>query len=102
LLYQPLDGHYVEAPLLSALTRENLGLFRVDPKRKVLTIYNKSGCCIHYQSDVTVSGDNPTIVSSEVESIMYENDTCRVVLERTLPNGKLKTTTRRCTKDEQL
>ena len=101
LLYRPLNGHYVEAPLLSALTRENLGLFQVDPKRKLLTVYNKSGCCVHYQSDLTVSGDFPSVVSSQVESVIYENDTCRVVLERTLPNGKSKTTTRHCTKDEQ-
>jgi hypothetical protein len=102
LLYQPLNGHYVEAPLLSALTRENLGLFQVDAKRKLLTIYNKSGCCIHYKSDVSVGGDVPTVVSSELESIIYEHDTCRVVLERTLTNGKTKTTTRRCKKAEQL
>ncbi len=103
LLYQPLTGHYLEAPKLTALTRENLGLFRVDPKRKRLTIFNKSGCCIHYQSDVAVAGDAPTVVSSQVESIIYdgENATCRVTLERTLPNGKTLTTSRRCNKNEQ-
>ncbi len=101
LLYQPLNGHYVEAPLLSALTRENLGLFRVDPKRKLLTIFNKSGCCIHHQSELTVSGDVPTVTNSQIESIIYENDACRVTLERTLSNGKTRTTTRNCNRSEQ-
>ncbi len=101
LLYQALNGRYVEAPLLSALTRENLGLFEVDPKRRRLTIFNKSGCCLHYQAELTVGGEFPTVVSSQVESIVYDNDTCRVVLARTLENGKTRTTTRRCRESEE-
>ena len=101
LLFQPLTGHYVEAPKLSTLTRENLGLFQVDPKRKRLIIYNKSGCCIHYKTELSVTGEVPTELSGEVESVIYENDTCRVVLERTAQDGKTKTTTRKCNKDEQ-
>jgi hypothetical protein len=100
LLFRPATLHYAEAPALSALTRETMGLFSVDAKRKRLIATSKSGGCIHYQSELAVSGDVPTTLSSEVQSIVFENDQCTVVVERTPEHGKPRTTRRPCSKDE--
>jgi len=100
LLFRPATLHYAEAPALSALTRENLGLFSVDAKRKRLITGSKSGCCIHYQSELAVSDDVPTLVSSKVESIVFGNDRCTVIVERTPEHGKPSTTRRPCSKGE--
>jgi FG-GAP repeat len=100
LLFHAASGHYAEAPRLSALTRENLGLFAVDKQRKRLRTFNKSGCCVHFKSKFAVVHDEPILRGSEVESIVYKDDHCYVILKSTDENGKSRTTGRACTKDE--
>jgi hypothetical protein len=100
LLFHPATGHYAEAPALSALTRENLGLFAVDTQIRRLTTFNKSGCCIHSKNKFAVVRDEPILLGGEVESVIDEADHCYVVLKRTDENGKSRSTRRACTKDE--
>jgi hypothetical protein len=99
LLYQPLNGHYQEAPRLSELTQNYLGLFQVDAKRQLLVASGKSGCCLHFEDDISVAGDEPGVVGSVVESVVFENDRCHVLTERSGTKGK-QVLKRRCTKDE--
>lgn len=100
LLYQPLNGHYQEASLLTQLTRDNLGMFKVDDKQQRLTTFGKSGCCIHYEEDYSVGGDYPESIGSLSESVVLEGDRCYVRVERSGTRGKgsLK---RACRKDER-
>lgn len=99
LLLQPATGRFQEAPALSKLTRENLGMFTVNPQRQLLLVSGKSGCCIHYQQDVSVHGNEPNVVGSEVESVVFEGDSCHVLTQRTGIRGE-HTVQRACTKGE--
>lgn len=75
---------------LSSLTHENLGMFQVDPDRKRLITFNKSGCCYHITQEYIVEPKRGLI---EVKSI--EEDARNSVggdqvevKERNLINGK--------------
>jgi hypothetical protein len=48
---------FVLSPILTDLASSNLGMFRVDKKRKRITIYNKSGCCWHITTEYEVLPD---------------------------------------------
>jgi hypothetical protein len=52
---------------ISELTREGLGFFSVDSKKKHLTVQSKSGCCYHESTEYKVEHDAPIPVSRDIE-----------------------------------
>jgi hypothetical protein len=93
-LYAPSRATFVEAPALGELTHTNLGFFGVDPKRKRLTTFGKSGCCWHVMEEHEVVSGKPIVVARTTEDATGESDV--VITEERLVRGKwLRRTTRR-------
>jgi hypothetical protein len=99
-----LDRHsrrYLEAPALSVLTRDFMGMFVANAKKRRLVASSKSGCCIHWTSEFVVNGRTPVLYSTETLGDSLQDGSCMVSTELYRPNAKTKTTKRRCTRDEQ-
>lgn len=88
-LYQPASKRFVLSDTLTQLGSENLGLFRVDPQRKTLTTFTKSGCCWHQSSIWKVENNQPVLIEEITEGQgsgkMSEKFTRQI---RKLVNGK--------------
>jgi hypothetical protein len=92
-LYQPRTRQFVMADELTDLTHTTLGFFQVDPVRKRITTFAKSGCCYHVTEEYRVVRGAPVMVSRFTEDATGEGD----VLETTegLRGGKWVTSTKR-------
>jgi hypothetical protein len=66
-LYQPRQGKFKLSESLSALTKENLGLFQRDEARKRIATFTKSGCCYHVTQEYEFVGSNPVVVTRYIE-----------------------------------
>ena len=66
-LYQPASKRFVLSDALTQLGSENLGLFGVDPKRKTLITWTKSGCCWHQSSTWKVENNQPVLIEEITE-----------------------------------
>ncbi len=73
-LYDPKEEEYVEAGELSELTRSHMGMFGVDAKRKRLTAFSKSGCCIHWESEFAVKERAPVLLHTVTTT--HDGDKC--------------------------
>ncbi len=91
-LYDAAAAKFVRSTALSALTHESLGFFRVDAKKKHLVTLSKDGCCFHQTSTYAVVRGAPVLVGSIIEDA--RGDEGVVITERTLDQGKWRTTTR--------
>jgi hypothetical protein len=88
-------GRFVRSEPLSQLTRETLGLFRVDAKRHRLVTVAKSGCCWHVTEELEVVGNEPVPVFRLTEDA--RGDEVIETRER-LVNGRWHRATRRTPK----
>ncbi|MBN1611830.1 MAG: hypothetical protein JW940_34685 [Polyangiaceae bacterium] len=70
LLYRAHRGRYELSEPLSALTRENLGLFEVIPARKRIATFAKSGCCYHVTQQYEFVGTKPVMVARHIEDAL--------------------------------
>lgn len=66
-VYLTLNRKFVYNIKLTKLVRNNLGMFDVDRKRKVISLYNKSGCCYHDYKEYKVINNSPVLVLFEKE-----------------------------------
>jgi hypothetical protein len=73
-LYQPRTRQFVLADELTDLTHTTLGFFQVDPARKRLTTFAKSGCCYHVTEEYRVVRGAPVMVSRFTEDATGEDD----------------------------
>jgi hypothetical protein len=100
-IFDKAATQYVEAPGLSVLTQQFMGIFAVDAKRKLLQVASKSGCCIHYSSEFAVDGLKPVLHSSRTLTHDPESGRCTVATETVNPDGVHQTTDRYCTAEEK-
>lgn len=85
-LYRPSTTRFVRSKVLSELTQENLGFFDVDPAKKQITAFSKSGCCIHWSHTYEMRGERPMLVGRWHSQLM-RNDIW-VETEQHLANGR--------------
>lgn len=83
-LFAPQRKMFVRSPGFTRLAQAPyLGMFEVDRKRKVLTNFSKSGCCLQLWEEYAVANNRPRKIFEQTE-------------DATDPLGKkVKTTTRR-------
>jgi hypothetical protein len=89
-VYNKTRKKFILSDDLSSLTQENLGMFQVDPDRKRLITFNKSGCCYHITQEYIVEPKKGLIeVKSLVEDARHAVGGDQVeVKELNLINGK--------------
>lgn len=66
-LYNVGSSRFVKNRKLSELTDGASGLFFVDPEKKQLTVFSKSGCCYHVTSIYQVQGEKPLLIENITE-----------------------------------
>ena len=66
----------------------HLGMFTVDKKKKVLRIFDKSGCCWHVTEEYSVVNNRPVKVFVEEEDATIPDETKVKITTKKLVNGK--------------
>jgi hypothetical protein len=94
-LDSPLQGRFVRSEALSELTRTKLGMFLVDPGRKHLLTFAKSGCCWHETGVYEVARGTPVLVGSLTEDATATESPEVVVTESRLAGGRWRRTVER-------
>jgi hypothetical protein len=85
-LFNPRTEKFASNRKLSELTEgAYLGLFLLQPKRKQLVVFSKSGCCYHETETYRVVKQRPVLIEKEIEDAMGEQV---VITTRRLVNGK--------------
>jgi hypothetical protein len=69
----------------------HLGMFTVDPARKVLLTFDKSGCCFHVTEEFDVVNNAPRKILEVVEDATIDDETKVKVTTRKLVNRKWQT-----------
>jgi hypothetical protein len=70
---------------------QHLGMFAVDKKKKVLRIFDKSGCCWHVTEEYSVVNNRPVKVFVEEEDATIPDETKVKITTKTLVKGKWQT-----------
>lgn len=75
-LFERRAGRFVESRNLSELAEgAYLGLFTPDPKRRVLTVFSKSGCCYHQTDTYRLVKDRAVLVGQVTEDMAPSDGT---------------------------
>ncbi|MBX7174117.1 MAG: hypothetical protein K1X72_24305 [Pyrinomonadaceae bacterium] len=69
----------------------HLGMFEVDKEKKVLRIFDKSGCCWHVTEEYSVVNNRPVKVFVEEEDATIPDETKVKITTKTLVKGKWQT-----------
>ena len=72
-LYSEQSKQFVENKRLSRLTEGYLGLFFVDPRKRQIIAYWKSGCCYHETEIYNFVKNRPVIAERAIEKAISEN-----------------------------
>jgi hypothetical protein len=91
-LYSPKAKKFARNAGLTALGQENLGMFEVDKKKKLLTTFSKSGCCWHKMEQYKVVSNRPVKVFEEIEDASIPDDEKVKITTKRLVNGRWRTT----------
>lgn len=86
-------GKFVYSKAFSELG-QHLGMFEVDKKKKVLRIFDKSGCCWHVTEEYSVINNRPVKVFVEEEDATIPDETKVKITTKTLVKGKWQTKTK--------
>lgn len=86
-------GKFVHSPTFSKLG-QHLGMFQVDKTKKVLRIFDKSGCCWHVTEEYSVVNNRPVKIYVEEEDATIPDETKIKVTTKRLVKGKWKTSTK--------
>jgi hypothetical protein len=81
---------FVHNPAFSKLG-QHLGMFVVDKKKKVLRIFDKSGCCWHVTEEYSVINNRPVKVFVEEEDATGADETKVKITTKRLVKGKWQT-----------
>ncbi len=90
-LFNKVSKKFVENVRLSKLTQEvYLGLFSIEPKKRQLVAYSKSGCCYHETEVYKLIHNKPVMVEKIIEETSGGDDTGYIVkvTTRKLVNGR--------------
>lgn len=91
-LYTPRTKKFVRNPGLTKLGQENLGMFEVDPKRKLISTFGKDGCCWHIFEQYKVVNNRPVKIFEEVEDATIPDEKRIKITTKRLVKGRWKTT----------
>ncbi len=80
-------GKFVYSKAFSDLG-SHLGMFEVDTKKKVLRIFDKSGCCWHVTEEYSVVNNRPVKTFVEEEDATIPDETKVKITTKTLVKGK--------------
>lgn len=69
----------------------HLGMFKVDATKKVLRIFDKSGCCFHLTEEFDVVNNAPRKIFSEEENALLPDETKVKLTTKRFVNGKWQT-----------
>ena len=99
-LFAPQRKLFVRSPGFTRLAQAPyLGIFQVDKKRRVLTNFSKSGCCLHQWEEYAVVNNRPRKIFEKTEDATDAQGKKVKTTTRRLINGrwqtKVKITTRR-------
>ena len=83
-------GKFVYDKNFSALGK-HLGMFEVNPKRKVLRTFDKSGCCWHITEEYSVVNNAPKKILEVVEDATSNEGTKVKITTKKLVGGKWQT-----------
>ena len=87
-LYNAKSKRFIENVSLSKLTEGYLGLLFVDPKKRQLVAYTKSGCCHHETEIYKIIRNKPVLAEKIIEELSGEDGYDFIVTTRKLVNGK--------------
>ncbi len=91
-LFSKINRKFVRNASLSALNHgTNLGMMEVDPKRKVLRIFSKSGCCWHQTEEYQFVGSRPKKVYEETEDATIANEKRVKITTKKFIKGRWRT-----------
>lgn len=79
----------------------HLGMFTVDKKKKVLRIFDKSGCCWHVTEEYSVVNNRPIKVFVEEEDATIQDDTKVKITTKNLVKGKWQTKVKFVKREQQ-
>jgi hypothetical protein len=100
-LYSKASKKFVENKMLTALASENLGLFEVNAKTKILETFTKSGCCWHQTTRYSIANNRPKKVYVFTEDASGGDGIhMSLITETLLKSGKWKKTTKRVKVDD--
>jgi hypothetical protein len=66
-VFNPAAKQFILNPQLTKLASTNLGMFKTDGQKKIITAFNKSGCCWHITTGYAVLNNNLVKVYELVE-----------------------------------
>jgi hypothetical protein len=79
----------------------HLGMFTVDKKKKVLRIFDKSGCCWHVTEEYAVVNNRPVKVFVQEEDATITDEKKVKITTKNLVKGKWQTKVKFIKRDEQ-
>ena len=101
-LYAAQSGRFIKSRTLTDLAQgENLGMFEVDKKKKVLRSFSKSGCCWHQTREFIVIGNRPKKVFEETEDATIPDEKKVKITAKRLVKGKWQTKVKFVKREEQ-
>ena len=85
-VYLILNRKIVYSKKFTIIARYNLGMFDVDRARKIISVYNKSGCCYNAYKEYKVFNNTPVLVLKEEEET--KDNYLFKTTKKLLKNGK--------------
>lgn len=98
-LFTPRTGKFVHNAGLTKLGQENLGMFEVDKKRKIISTFSKSGCCWHIAEEYKMVNNRPVKIFEETEDATIPDDSKVKITTKRLVKGRWKTTVKYVKRD---
>jgi hypothetical protein len=77
-LYDRAKAQFARSEPLSEISRGTLGLFQIDPIRRRLVTFAKSGCCYHVTEELEVIRDRPVPVSRFIQDATGDGDVIEI------------------------
>ena len=101
-LYEPDKKAFIRNEALEELGYMGLGLFKIDPERKILGVSSKSGCCYHQYDEFVMENNLPVLVYTKSETLVWggyfdenggyhDEENLLEISESRLVNGKWQT-----------
>lgn len=94
-LFSPRGKKFVYNETFTNLAQnENLGMFEVDKKKKVLRTFSKSGCCWHQKKEFSIVGSRLKKVFEETEDATIPDEKRVKITTKKLINNRWRTSVR--------
>lgn len=92
-LFDTAHQRFVYSEPLTTLIAQTMGMFAIDPTKKLIQTDNKGGCCHHETTTYKVVRDRPEPVAVHSETLVDDGTKLEIV-DETIVNGHWRTRTR--------